>query len=264
MIINKGSRILTVGDGDLSFSRALAQNKAPSHLQPTVYDKESTVRDKYRNNAIDDLLKAGITPLFEFDVREQDSWQSLATAKFDLVIFQFPLMPAVGSSKSYHQGPSLNIRNRLLLRQFIKNAARYALEPNGAQLIYITSKDVKPYRDWNIEDLANGLADISYLGRCKFQQAAFPDYMVRNVDRDKAVKDTQAYTYVWSLNSEHAMKARLENYVQKGDRACDICRAGPFASNDEKIAHEQSARHIRMMKFNQEWLAYIQLESNLK
>jgi len=47
MYINPNWRILTIGDGDLSFSNALLQHYAPTQLTATIYDPLATLENKY-------------------------------------------------------------------------------------------------------------------------------------------------------------------------------------------------------------------------
>jgi hypothetical protein len=102
--------------------------------------------------------------------RDSKSWpeawpkssSSLAHQQFDLVIFQFPLVPAFEDPEFFHKmgDISVNTLNRLLLRKFLIHCTEYFLDPNGKQLCYITSKDVKPYCEWNIENSQN--QDLKY------------------------------------------------------------------------------------------------------
>jgi 25S rRNA (uracil2634-N3)-methyltransferase len=99
MYIKPNWRILTIGDGDLSFSASVWQNFKPKQLTATVFDSQKTLEDKYQHHAID-LLKTDSNQqlLFGFDVTAPntwpENWRNLKHQQFDLVIFQFPLVPA--------------------------------------------------------------------------------------------------------------------------------------------------------------------------
>jgi len=274
MFIKPNWRILTIGDGDLSFSASLWQNFKPKQLTATVFDSQQTLENKYQHHAIN-LLNTDPNQqvLFGFDVTKPESWpetwSTLNKQQFDLVIFQFPLVPAFESPQYFHNKGdiSINTLNRLLLRQFLLHCEKYFLDPNGPQLCYITSKDVKPYSEWNIESSLNqDLEHIQYLGSMPFHINKFPGYKVRNVDRDKHVKDTHGITYVWSPKAcqtaspaespkEHdkALLKVLEAKSHQSDDCCKICKAGPFVSASDKAMHEQTKKHRLMQQYENEY-----------
>ncbi|MEQ2354429.1 Rossmann-like fold-containing protein [Pseudoalteromonas piscicida] len=265
MILDKNWRILTVGDGDLSFSYSLAKHFAPAHLTASVYDSESELKHKYQDNAFNKLHDLGVTVVTQFDVTDALCWQKVPPHAFDAVIFQFPLIPTFDSFESFqNQTLSVNSLNRKLLREFLINAAAYALDPNGAQLGIITSKDVKPYIEWNLEgSLINGLEQY-YLGQSRFEISQFPEYQIRNVDRDKHVKDTSGISYYWSVNPAHAIKEKLKVPDYLGDDYCTVCRAGPFINDRDKLAHLDSKKHKNMQRHESAWLNYLSTQAKLE
>jgi hypothetical protein len=258
MIINKKWRILTIGDGDLSFSNALLKSHQPASLTATVYDSLTTLSDKYGDQSYQQLKEQHIPVLFNFDVCDQSSWAGLAKQSFDVVIFQFPLLPAFSSFNEYQKHCATvnpNILNRRLLRRFLINSANHFLDPNGQQLCFITSKDVKPYRQWNIENALHVHTELHYLGSIPFDITLFPGYKVRNVDRDKHVKDTKGLTYVWSKQQKHPIAAQLQAVQYQGENYCTACRAGPFSTELDAIEHKRSRKHLQMMEFEKLWSA---------
>jgi hypothetical protein len=259
-------RILTIGDGDLSFSASLWQQFQPKQLTATVFDSQQVLEDKYQHNAIELLTaKPEQNLLFNFDVTQPTSWPNewanLKKAQFDLVIFQFPLVPAFSDPEYFHRmgDISVNTLNRLLLRQYLIHCQQYFLDPKGAQLCYITSKDVKPYCEWNIENSLNqDLETIKYLGSMPFKIDKFPGYRVRNVDRDKHVKDTQGITYVWSpkqnlSDHEPGILELLEGKSHQQENACSLCKAGPFVSRSDQLLHEQTKKHRLMQQYEEQY-----------
>jgi 25S rRNA (uracil2634-N3)-methyltransferase len=256
MIIKKEWRILTIGDGDLSFSNALLSHQ-PSALTATVYDSHETMSGKYGDNFYQQLDANNISVLFEFDVTNPSSWNGLKKHSFDLVIFQFPLLPAFRSFNEYQENGkdvNFNTLNRRLLRTFLINSFKHFLDPNGQQLCFITSKDVKPYREWNIENSLHLQSDINYLGSINFDINHFPGYKVRNVERNKFVKDTKGTTYVWSNKPQNGISDQLSDAIYQYENCCTACRAGPFSSPQDRLEHNQSKRHINMMEFERLWL----------
>ena len=257
MYLNPDWRILTVGDGDLSFSNALNKALKPHTLVASTYDSEATITTKYADNAFTALDGAGVSILTEFDVTQPSAWQRLDRQKFDLVIFQFPLIPAFKDQTAFEQQASANTLNRALLHQFIKYANHYALDESGPQLCYITSKDVKPYLHWNIEgSLAQGL-NANYIGQMPFDITLFSGYKIRNVDRDKHVKDTSGITYVFSPSENNQLRPKLTypNYLT--DNHCALCRAGPFCFEEDQKKHFNGKKHLQMQSLENDWQQWL-------
>lgn len=268
MHLKSNWRILTIGDGDLSFSASLWNHFKPAQLTATVLDSQQTLENKYQRHAIKQLqTDPNQQVLFGFDVTNPETWFSLEHQQFDLVIFQFPLVPAFEDPEYFHKmgDISVNTLNRLLLRKFLIHCREYFLDPNGQQLCYITSKDVKPYSEWNIENSLNqGLEHIEYLGSMPFNIKDFPDYKVRNVDRDRHVKDTQGITYVWRPKTEiqHDVIKGLIAKSHQGEEYCEFCKAGPFVSTSDKTLHKQTKKHQLMQRYENQYAKAIKEMSN--
>lgn len=261
MFIDPNWRILTVGDGDLSFSQSLLHRFNPKQLTASVLDSEQELLDKYGENSLNKLRDEGVEVVTELDITDSECWLKLQPV-YDLIIFQFPLVPGFKSKSEFQSMQqkfgldfSINTLNRRLLRKFLQASFERVLSPDGARLAYISSKDVKPYIEWNIEDqLHKGLA-INYLGSAPFDVKDFPGYRIRNVDRDKHVKETQATTYIWS--DVNSVELELELFIPKGESGCDICRAGPFTTDQELQEHQASAKHKRMSDYDRQWQSYL-------
>lgn len=257
MHIQDNWRILTIGDGDLSFSQALATRFPNIQLSASVLDSEQQIRDKYRLNAIDTLRDAGHQVNFEVDITCPESFKDKVKPIFDLTLFQFPLVPNAGPRRpgqSWHQGADSNLLNRKLLRAFLLNSQSYLLSEHGARLSYITSKDVKPYCDWHIECLAEP-GSFNYLGHMPFLPGEFTGYRIRNVDRDKQVKSTAATTYVWSDKSHQEIP--LTPAPQSEEQYCPLCKVGPVADTQDWQNHLNSRQHRRRDGYQQAWEDYL-------
>jgi hypothetical protein len=256
MIIDKTWRVLTVGDGDLSFSASLLTHHQPRSLTATVLDSREVLLDKYAHNDYQTLLQQDCSVLCDFDVMVPNSWRNLSIQNFDLVIFQFPLIPAFKSHQEFQEKCKevhINTLNRQLLRTFLIHSFQHFLDPNGARLCYITSKDVKPYKEWNIENALHRQTNINYLGWHHFDIDAFPGYKVRNVDRDKHVKDTKGITYVWSDIEQHPLASTLSQTLYQGEQFCQLCDTGPYASEQDKLRHQSTRKHLNMLNYEAMW-----------
>lgn len=252
-------RVLTIGDGDLSFSAALARRWPTLKITASVLDSEQQLRDKYQLNAIDTLQEAGQRVMFEVDITQPDSLRDKLKASFDVTIFQFPLVPNAGPRRpgqSWHQGEDSNLLNRKLLNAFLRYSQHYLLASNGARLSYITSKDVKPYCDWNIECLAEP-GSFRHIGQMPFIPGEFPGYRIRNVDRDKQVKSTAAITYAWSDSPQPQLHRYLTAPPEAAPQYCELCHIGPVTDAQDWQNHLNSRQHRRRAGYQQAWQDYL-------
>jgi len=261
MYINSAWRILTIGDGDLSFSHALLENYQPKALTATIFDNYASLSAKYGAEHFQQLQAQGCELLTSFDVTNKQTWEQLKKQQFDAVFFQFPLLPAFNSADDFKQqcaNVSVNTLHRRLLRHYLLHCFEEFLDSYGAQLAFITSKDVKPYRQWHIEQALTLNTDIHYLGYMPFEIAKFPGYKIRNVDRDKHVKDTQGITHVFSRRLSTELDCKLTKPKYLDDNYCGYCRVGPFHTEQDRENHRVSKKHQQMALFEQQWLSDIE------
>lgn len=226
-----------------------------------MLDNKHELADKYDTEHLDYLSAQGVRVITEFDLTRPSTWQGIEK-KYDVVLFQFPLIPGFKSHIEFQkvrevfgEDFSVNTLNRRLLRKYLEFSFKHWLAPDGARIASISSKDVKPYIEWNIEEqVAAGLA-IKLKGSVPFDIHAFPGYRIRNVDRDKHVKDTSGRSYFWSDREE--LELPLEEYVPLMGNVCRLCHAGPFITASEQEEHESSKKHKRMVDFDRQWQTYL-------
>ncbi|KZN31635.1 class I SAM-dependent methyltransferase [Pseudoalteromonas luteoviolacea] len=259
MKLNPQWRILTVGDGDLSFSYSIQKYLKPKTLVASIYDSEETLKRKYQEHAFDKLVDSKTPVLTEFDVTSPSCWEQLNQQQFDVVVFQFPLIPAFASHDEFKQNNlTVNTLNRRLLRYFLVYSQTYALDKQGPMLSIITSKDVKPYCEWNLEQTLHQGLDITYLGQTDFEIDQFPEYKIRNVDRDKHVKDTRGISYFWSSKGQLPLPVSLQFPGYLSETHCSMCRAGPFLTEQDERAHWSSKKHKQMSRHEKTWQTFLE------
>lgn len=258
MLLNPNWRILTIGDGDLTFSYSLKKHHQIKNLSATVLDDKKTLTTKYKENGLSGLTNLGEKVFFELDITNKTTWPNELKNAFDLVIFQFPLVPAAKSCEDFTNAPSQNIVNRALLRDFLKACFNYFLDENGLRLSYITSKEVKPYLHWQIETDLTVDTNITHMGKQVFDYALFPDYQIRNVDRDKKVKDTEGFIYAYSdkRQDDDILKV-FTPFKYINDKYCALCRVGPYSSDENEKRHLASKKHQKLSQYQQEWFLYL-------
>lgn len=127
---------MTIGDGDLSFSRALLEHVPPNNLIATTYDTEDVLRNKYTRNALDDLLSARVMVKHSVDIKDIASVTRLPQHFADIVIFNHPLVPSQYSdvSPQKERKKRANLANRDLLYRFLKHSFTVLLNPGGQHI----------------------------------------------------------------------------------------------------------------------------------
>lgn len=241
-------RILTVGDGDFSFSSSLLRFDPPE-LCATCYDDEDTVCSKYASaRSSIDTIRARYECHCGVDATSLPS--KVTSRQFDRAIFQFPLVPPV-TKDVWATGVDVSILNRELLLGFLRQ-----VEPLLAKdgLVMITSKDVKPYLNWRIDwALCPHTRSLKYLGKLAFNPEAFSDYQFQNVERDQRVKCTEAYTYLFGWKAPADKHLVPPCIVPPNALYCTSCPAGPFSGPGDMENHNNTAKHKEKVVFEERW-----------
>ncbi|WP_339724364.1 Rossmann-like fold-containing protein [uncultured Paraglaciecola sp.] len=261
MYLPKNCRVITIGDGDLSFSRALLAHVPPNNLIATTYDSENVLRDKYTRNALDDLLNAGVIVEHSVDIKDIASVKRLPQHFADIVIFNHPLVPSQDRAvlPQKERNKRANLANRDLLYYFLKHSFAALLIPEGLRLCYITSKSVKPYSDWHIETSLTFNTPYQFLGNQAFNLSLFKHYMVRKVDRDKYLKHQESEVYVYSDKNSHPINSCLTTFSFSEDKCCPLCRIGPFTDADDYKNHLNTRLHKTQQHYHDMWSAHCNL-----
>ena len=258
MYLPKNGRVITIGDGDLSFSRALLAHLSHENIIATTYDSEDILRDKYTRNALDDLLNAGVRVEHSVDINDLASINRLPHNFADIVIFNHPLVPnrRSGTATQKERDKRANIANRDLLYHFLKQCFEVLLNPVGERLCYITSKSVKPYSHWHIETSLTLNQPYHHIGNEAFDLSLFKHYMVRRIDRDKCVKLEASDVHVYSDNTRHPIKKYLTPFNFTEDKGCPLCRKGPFTHANDWKNHQNTRLHKSQQQYHDAWSAH--------
>uniref|UniRef100_A0ACD5YE46 Uncharacterized protein n=1 Tax=Avena sativa TaxID=4498 RepID=A0ACD5YE46_AVESA len=168
---SSAQRILVVGDGDLSFSLALAtafgsaENLVATSLDS--YDYLQIVYSEAKSN-ITELKTLGATVLHHVDVTEMKSHADLKVNRFDRIVFNFP--------HAGFTGPETKLRtinsHKELVRAFFSNASGL-LRPDGE--IHVAHKTGHPYDRWELEQLASESSLVMF-EKQPFWQFEYPGY----------------------------------------------------------------------------------------
>ncbi|KAF7059369.1 hypothetical protein CFC21_066281 [Triticum aestivum] len=160
--------ILVVGDGDLSFSLALATAFGSGEkLVATSFESYVHLISMYSKaeSNVAQLKRLGATVLHSVSVKKMKKRTDLKPRRFDRIVFNFP-----------HAGA-----HRLLVQRFFRNASKM-LRPLGE--IHVSHKTGQPYNRWEIEGLA---LEFSLLKSemVAFRKEDYPGYNQKRGDGDR-------------------------------------------------------------------------------
>ena len=225
----RGMSVLTVGDGDLTFSLAVArilfansgkivsqQHRNSSRLVATSYESRETLLKVYPNigGTIQELESLGATVCYQVDATDiagtlsEDVLKSTSSKSFNRITWNFPCS-AIGSGQD-GQNDAMEF-NKQLIRDFVRNSiASELLDENDGE-IHMLHKTKPPFNQWRIELVAlEGLDaeckvaknELEYKGRIAFDRCLMPPYVPRKALDKKSFTCHDACTYVFGWKGE--------------------------------------------------------------
>lgn len=192
--LRKG-RVLTVGDGDFSFSVAVARqmgNEA-KNLTATSYESKSTLEQVYRPQTLqgywDELKSYGAQIYFQVDATRLPV--HLQETAWDLVVWNFPCTAIADGQDGQNQAME---DNKALVRKFCARVS--------AQEIHMAHKTKPPYDQWGLVDLVTSVQGShgdtwKYAGRIVLDRSLWLPYVPRKALDQKSFPCHDACTYVF-------------------------------------------------------------------
>lgn len=171
------ARILTVGDGDLSFSRSLAKQGYAHKLIATTHESLESIYHTYPNaeDILSSLRSDGVTLYHEIDATTLETYPQLQDAdRFDIVIWNFPCIRVDKGADG--QVSELEL-NRNLLRSFFQSVV--SILGTGGE-VHIAHKTIEPFSWWGLCDIAEREGFHLYR-KIVFDRCNFPGYTNRKV-----------------------------------------------------------------------------------
>lgn len=160
--------ILTLGDGDFSFSLSLIQDgHKPKRLYATSYESLQSITSIYQNCT--DILQAlstyGVKTFHDVDASDISATSAIPESHFDIIIWNFPCI--AGAAGGDGQVAEIEA-NKELLRKFFINAKCY-LKEKGRREVHVTHKTIEPFSWWGLTDIATECG-WTYLGSLVFDR----------------------------------------------------------------------------------------------
>lgn len=170
------SRVLTVGDGDLSYSRSLLSMGLTKHLVATTHETFESVVTTYPNSSsiINELLKEDVKVFHEVDATRLEHYAPIASQQFDVVVWNFP---CVRVDRGADGQVSELEQNRQLLRSFF-SSVKTILREGGE--VHVAHKTIEPFSWWGITELASA-EGLELYQTIVFDRCCYPGYTNRKV-----------------------------------------------------------------------------------
>ncbi|CAI5745457.1 unnamed protein product [Peronospora destructor] len=191
----KVKRILTVGDGNFSYSLALARALRPEtgvQLVTTSHESKTTVLETYPDGQeILDELNANTNVTVRHEMDATNAEQMKALGQFDRVIWNFPCVRAPRGKDGQNEEMEMN---KKLLHDFFAHVDQM-LTPIGE--VHITHKTKAPFGHWGIENIAK-TNKLRHKQSVVFDRCLYPGYTNKKVLSKGSfpIWDSQTFIFV--------------------------------------------------------------------
>ncbi|KAK1619892.1 hypothetical protein QYE76_025409 [Lolium multiflorum] len=203
--------ILIVGDGDFSFSLALATAfGSGQNLVATSLDSYGALTSKYgkAESNVTELKRLGATVLHGVDAKKMKLHPHLEMRQFDRIVFNFPHAGFTGREDHLH----VIIAHKELVRGFFANA-RHLLRPYGET--HISHKTGFPYDAWDIAQLAYE-SSLIMVWKVDFSKKDYPGYNQKRGDGaacDQPFALGPCCTFMFCIGDVEKLKQAYGNWV---------------------------------------------------
>jgi 25S rRNA (uracil2634-N3)-methyltransferase len=201
--------VLTLGDGDLTFSLAIARivlkRQETKHGQGKViassYESLETLRGVYPkiDDTINELKALGAQVHYEVDAtRIMETIPGIEDVKFHRIAWNFPCTAAPSGQDGQNEAMD---SNKELVRKFVVNAQ--SLLCNACGEISMCHKTKPPYNQWQLETVAleQCANKMRYLGRIVLDKTILPPYTPRKALDKKSFACHDACIFVFGMDA---------------------------------------------------------------
>ena len=245
--------ILLVGDGNLSFSLALAKSQTSDQLKltATTYEDLASLRAKYGeskiDSTIDELTQRGHDVIHGVDATKLHV--TFKDRKFHEIHFMHPLVPSSDKKllmdKSGRSSENLAVfANRRMLVKFL-----HAALPLVSDCIKITIKNVFPYTGWRLHRLATHVRGLKFLEQRISDHP--PGYESRDLELDRPFALTNAETFVFAPGD-----ADPNESLADAKKYCDVCEV-KCSSVADMEKHKISRLHKKRQLLEDGWTVFL-------
>ena len=204
-LYNQSQCILTLGDGDFSFTLSLSNEfcrHKPSGngtIVATSHESRDSILRTYPSSIqiLDKLRNQSVVVLHDVDATNLQNNKIISTTYlhyFDVVIWNFPCVRVEHGQDGQISELEANIS---LLSNFFANIKEY-LKDGGE--VHITHKTIEPFCWWDICGIASKY-NFTLQGTVIFDRYNYPGYINRKVLDKKSFPFNDAVTYIFGVDS---------------------------------------------------------------
>ena len=224
----KGMSVLTIGDGDFTFSLAVARlvcAKNFGRVVATSYEDRTTLQNVYPDfdSTLSELQQHHVQVCYKVDATNLDTTLPRTIGngqRYQRIIWNFPCT-AISSGQDGQN--SAMEENKELVRKFVRNALSY-LTSDGE--ILMAHKTKPPYCQWGLEKVAlEGLGgaeskrvvEFEYKGRVVFDKCLMKPYTPRKALDRKSFPCHDACVYVFGWKSKRGTDGEFKSTIPEED-----------------------------------------------
>ncbi len=234
----KEMNILTIGDGDFTFSLALARMLCGKawKIVATSYESKSTLQTVYPdiNETIAELEGFRDQVKIEYGVDATKLSETLSSdsskMKFHRIVWNFPCTAEMNGQDGQNDAME---RNKNLITNFVRNSIEY-LQSNTSE-IQMIHKTKPPYDQWNIDTVAfegwssnDEECPLEFKGRLVFDKCLLPPYTPRKALDRKSFSCHDACIYIFGFkicenlgsedgNAQPTIKCNQSGYTESNE-----------------------------------------------
>lgn len=207
-------RLLTIGDGDFSFSLALAKIVGPKvKMVATSHESLETVRTTYGPVYMDEILSAlqqdyNAEVLHGLDATSEESLNKLGKHAFHRIVWNFPCVRMPAGADGQNQEME---ENKLLLARFFQLAGAL-LKPDIGEL-HITHKTKGAFAHWKLEDIGAQNGGWSCRQKIVFDRCNYPGYVNKKVLSNKSFPIWDSQTYIFTQSESSPTPEKTEDQL---------------------------------------------------
>ena len=265
----RGMNVLTVGDGDFSFSLAVAKlvasadNDSGGMVVATSYEDKPTLQRVYPafEDTLNSLQNCDTKTIVGYNVDATQLNKTLPSdvlqlnVKYHRICWNFPCT-AIGNGQD-GQNDAME-ENKELVRKFMVNALPFLDTECGE--IHIAHKTKPPYNQWQMEKIAmegiykNGTENFEYKGRLVFDKQLLPPYTPRKALDRKSFPCHDACIYIFGFRRASGEESTIPCGEDVDNDELSMARLSPSSviPVTTQLINNVRSIHIKLAAYRQQ------------
>jgi hypothetical protein len=266
--------VLTIGDGDLTYSVALA-SRIGCTVIATSFESLETLQQTYGRDVIErnmtNIRSRGGQVIYGVDALDLHGTLPMVEYRcFDRIVWNFPCAAGADGRDGQNQEMELN---KSLIRTFAASAVNFLSNDNGQ--IHIAHKTKPPFDQWQIEQAVLGSDDgdgggddgdvdndrphqpqpqqpppeLVYLGRIVLDRALWPPYVPRKALDRKSFPHHDACTYIFVKTNHNNNKTKNNDTNKTMENAGGVVVVATTPTTDAMMMKNSSSPEEQQQPF---------------